>query len=125
MADHSGFVSLANKLIAKNGMEVVFVRELASGEIDLLTGKRPVAIEETRAMAVLTRPTKQELEAGRFQNASQVVLIPGDAIPAPSIADKLRFSGHDWEIVEILEVAPAGVPILYKIGVRDGGLCQA
>ena len=124
MADHSGFVSLANKLIAKNGMEVVFVREMASGEIDLLTGKRPVATAKTGAMAVATRPTKQELEAGRFQNVSQVILIPGDAIPAPSIADKLRFSGHDWEIVEILEVAPAGVPILYKFGVRDAGICK-
>lgn len=122
MADHSEFVALANEMLGEDGMEMVFLHLKQDGKIDPVTGKRPVTVMETRFMGLVTRPTKDETAAGRFQNVTKVVLAAGDAIRQPAISDKLRFLGHDWEIREILEIAPAGVPVIYKFGVRDAGL---
>lgn len=121
MADSSNFISLANQLIAENGMEITFLARSANGEVNPKSGKREIEAREHKCMAVLVRPTKEELAQGHFQNISQVVLVPGDAIPVPSITDKLRFSGHEWDIAEIVTIEPSGVPILYKIGVKDAG----
>lgn len=121
MADYSSSLSLANRLIAKKGMEIVYLRREISGEIDIKTGKRPVRITESRVMAVLSRPTREEIAEGHFQGVGQTVLVPGDAVKNPAISDRLRFSGREWEITEILEIAPGGTPVLYKLGVREAG----
>lgn len=122
MADYSSFIALANRLISQKGMEMTFRHLRQSGQVDPATGKRQLDVTETRFMGAITRPTKDETAQGHFQNVTQVVLAPGDALKNPSIADRLRFLGHDWEISEILKVAPAGVPVLYKFGIRDAGL---
>lgn len=122
MADHSEFIALANEMIAEDGMEMTFCHFEQSGKIDPVTGKRKANASEKPFRGVITKPTKDETAQGRFQNATQVVLAAGDAIQNPAISDKLRFLGHDWEITEILTVEPAGVPVLYKFGVRDAGL---
>lgn len=115
---------MANRLIAKNGMEMSFLKISQGKGIDPVAGKRPVSIEESKFMGVIVKPTKAELDMGRFQDVSQVVLIPGDAVPRPAISDRLKSQGREWEIKEVYEVMPAGESILFKIGVKDAGLCR-
>lgn len=113
------------KLIA-NGMQMQFVRIVQDegGGFDPETGL-PYAPTETVTdfHGVKTQPTKEEVQSGAFQGVSMVVLAPADAAGGeePTIADKLRFGGHEWDITEIRPVAPAETVMLYKFGVKDAG----
>lgn len=113
------------KLIAK-GMPMQFVRIVQDdgGGFDPETGL-PYAPTETinDFYGVKTQPTKEEVQSGAFQGVSMVVLAPADAAGGeePTIADKLRFGGHEWDITEIRPVAPAETVMLYKFGVKDAG----
>ena len=113
------------KLIAK-GMLMQFVRIVQDegGGFDPETGL-PYAPTETITdfHGVKTQPTKEEVQSGAFQGVSMVVLAPVDVAGGeePTIADKLRFGGHEWDITEIRPVAPAETVMLYKFGVKDAG----
>lgn len=113
------------KLIAK-GMQMQFVRIVQDegGGFDPETGL-PYAPTETITdfYGVKTQPTKEEVQSGAFQGVSMVVLAPADAAGGeePTVADKLRFGGHEWDITEIRPVAPAETVMLYKFGVKDAG----
>lgn len=123
MADYSKFLSLANRLISKKGMEITFLHITEVDEFfDPVTGKYPVQIEKKEVMGVKTSPTKEELERGQFQGIKLVVLIAGDKIENPDTTDIIQFGGHDYNIKEIVTVAPAEDSILYKFGVEDAGL---
>lgn len=123
MADYSKFLSLANRLISQKGMKMTFLHVKEIGDaFDPDTGKYPVQIEKKEVMGVRTRPTKEELERGLFQGVKLVVLVAGDNLENPDITDMLQFGGHDYDIKEIVTVAPAEDNILYKFGVEDMGL---
>lgn len=113
------------KLIAK-GMLMQFVRIVQDegGGFDPETGL-PYAPTETITdfHGVKTQPNKEEVQSGAFQGVSMVVLAPADAAGGeePTIAHKLRFGGHEWDITEIRPVAPAETVMLYKFGVKDAG----
>lgn len=113
------------KLIAK-GMPMQFVRIVQDdgGGFDPETGL-PYAPTETITdfYGVKTQPTKEEVQSGAFQGVSMVVLASAGAAGGeePTIADKLRFGGHEWDITEIRPVAPAETVMLYKLGVKDAG----
>lgn len=122
MADYSNFLSLANRLIAKKGMKMTFLHITEVDDFfDPDTGKYPIQIEEKEVMGVKTSPTKEELERGQFQGIKLVVLVAGDNLKNPDTTDMIQFGGHDYDIKEIVKVAPAEDNILYKFGVEDMG----
>lgn len=123
MADYSSFLSLANRLIGKKGMEITYLHITEVDDFfDPVTGKYPVQIEEKKVMGVKTSPTKEELERGQFQGIKLVILVAGDNLKNPDITDMIQFGGHDYDIKEIVTVAPAEDNILYKFGVEDAGI---
>lgn len=126
MADYSKFISLANRLIDKKGMKMTYLAISEIGDMfDPDTGKYPVEIEPHEVMGVKTAPTKEELERGQFQGIKLVVLVAGDKLENPDTTDMIQFDGHDYDIKEIVKVAPAEDNILYKFGVEDAGLSGA
>lgn len=123
MADYSSFLSLANRLIGKKGMEITYLHITEVDDFfDPVTGKYPVQIEEKKVMGVKTSPTKEELERGQFQGIKLVILVAGDSLKNPDTTDMIQFGGHDYDIKEIVTVAPAEDNILYKFGVEDAGI---
>lgn len=123
MADYSNFLSLANRLISKKGMEITYLHITEVDDFfDPVTGKYPVQIEKKEVMGVKTSPTKEELERGQFQGIKLVILVAGDNIENPDTTDMIQFGGHDYDIKEIVTVSPAEDNILYKFGVEDMGL---
>lgn len=123
--DYSEERALTLELLEEFGMPMTFVRITGNeGGFDPETGLPHAPVETlTSFCGVKTQPTREEIQAGAFQDASMVVLAPGylNQGGEPSIADKLRFHGHLWDIVEIRLVAPAESVILYKLGVKDAG----
>lgn len=122
MADFTKFISLADRLISKNGMPMTYLAISEYGKIDPETGKKPVKIIKYEVMGVKTRPTKNELDTGLFQGIKLVILIAGNQLDKPDTTDVIQFDGHDYDIKEIVTVAPAEDNILYKFGVEDAGL---
>lgn len=90
MADYASFLALANRLIAKKGFEMAFIRQKTDGLVDPITGKREIIVEKTPFMGVCVKPAEKEIATGHFQGVSQVALAPGDAIANPTISDRLE-----------------------------------
>lgn len=118
MADYSNFDALALRLIASKGVAMTFVQIKFSGWIDPDTGKYQETRTEMPFMGVFTKPTLTELQAGLFKGLQTIILAPGQSIPDARTSDRITFDGHDYDIKEIITVAPAGKPILYKFGVE-------
>jgi len=121
MADYSIQIATAQRLIRQKGMPMTFMSVTEYGDVDPVTGKRPVQVTLTDMYGVRTQPTAEEIQRGQFQDVTFVILVSGDAIPAADTSDVIRFGGRDYDIKEILRVAPAEQVILYKFGVRDVG----
>lgn len=126
MSTYAAIAAKAKAKLISKGMPMQFVRIVQDdgGGFDPETGL-PYAPTETTTYfyGVKTQPTKEEVQSGAFQGVSMVVLAPADAAGGeePTIADKLRFGGHEWDITEIRPVAPAETVMLYKFGVKDAG----
>lgn len=126
MPTYAAIAAKAKAKLTSKGMPMQFVRIVQDdgGGFDPETGL-PYAPTETVTdfHGVKTQPTKEEVQSGAFQGVSMVVLAPADAAGGeePTIADKLRFGGHEWDITEIRPVAPAETVMLYKFGVKDAG----
>lgn len=121
MADYAKFIALAQRLIAKKGMPMTYLRVTEYGRIDPDTGKKPVRMEKYEFTGVRTAPTANELERGLFRGIRLVILVPGDIVPKADSTDVIQFGGHDYDIKEIVTVAPAESIVLYKFGVEDVG----
>lgn len=124
MADYSGFITLAQRMIEENGALMTFRHAAESGPLDPVTGKRSVSVETKEFMGVCANPTSQELQSGLFAGVEMVTLAPGADIVNPKLSDTILFNNHEYNIVKIVMVAPAGDCILYKFGVQDKGQCQ-
>ena len=126
MTDYTSIAAKAKAKLQARGMPMQFIRiaQPEDGGFDPETGL-PYAPTETVTdfFGVKTQPNKEEVLSGAFQNVSMVVLAPADATGGeePTTTDKLRFSGHEWDITEIRPVAPAQTVMLYKLGVKDAG----
>lgn len=118
MANYSNFDALALRLISNKGVAMKFVQITLSGWIDPDTGKYQETKTETPFMGVFTKPTLTELQAGLFKGLQTIILAPGQSIKNAKTSDRINFDGNDYDIKEIVTVAPAGNPILYKFGVE-------
>lgn len=121
MADYAKFLALAQRLIAKNGMPMTYLSITEYGRIDPDTGKKPIKVEKYEFMGVRTSPTANELERGQFQGIKLVILAPGDIVDGSDTTNVIQFGGHDYDIKEIVTVAPAETVVLYKFGVENVG----
>lgn len=125
MADYAKSLALAQRMIAQKGMPMTYLSITEYGRIDPDTGKKPVRVEKSEFMGVRTAPTANELERGRFQGIKLVILAPGDIVAKADTTDVIQFGGHDYDIKEIVTVAPAETVVLYKFGVEDVGVSGA
>ena len=126
MSTYTATAAKAKAKLTAKGMPMQFIRivQPEGGGFDPETGL-PYAPTETvtNFHGVKSRPTKDEVQSGAFQDVSMVVLAPADAAGGeePTTAHKLRFGGHEWDITEVRTVAPAETVMLYKFGVKDAG----
>lgn len=129
MTDYRTEIALAQELLEQFGMSMELVRiEHGAACFDPVTGLMPApTVTSIPFMGVKKAPSKEERESGALQGAGMVVLAPEHVgqYGAPSTSDKLRFAGHEWDIVSIAEVAPAASVILYKFGIQDAGTAAA
>ena len=121
MADYSDFLQLAKTMLNENGCKMIYVQRKESGKIDARAGKRIIAETRKEFTGLITRPRKEDVQAGIFQKSAMVILADGGVADNPDITDVILCNGHEYAILEISAVAPAETTILYKFGVSDRG----
>lgn len=115
--DYSRFKSTATTLIAKYGGDVTFRHK----ELDTSRpqpGGYPTITVETPVKALRTNPTMQELQAGAVQLGDVILLVSGADLEKPDTSDTVLMDGKEWGVKHIVNVAPSGDDILYKIQIR-------
>lgn len=115
MFDYGATADTAKRLIANFGMPMTFILveqgEYVPGEGNTET------LTRTDFVGVRTAPKTQEIQSGLYTLGELVILMPGDAVPTVSTADRIEFDGNWWDIQHITNVAPAETVVLRKIGV--------
>lgn len=115
--DYTRFKALSSSLIAEYGGEVTFIHK----QLDTSRpqpGGYPTITVETPVKALRTNPTMQELQAGAVQLGDVLLLVSGADLEKPDSNDTVVLDGKEWGVKHIVNVAPSGDDILYKIQIR-------
>ena len=125
MADHARFVSLANKLIAKQGRAVgLYKIDKTATDPDTPwkgSGGQQARIGTGDVFAVYVPVAGSELgiefiDKELLRNCDEVCLIGGSDLPF-NTAEIIKDNGVDWKVNWIRELKPADKSILVAYGV--------
>lgn len=108
----------ARPLIARfGGTGYVLVTDVSAGDPwDPEAGE----LEELPVPAVRTIPRVQDRPATFVpETDAMFILAAGNDLQAPTLADRWRFDGQEYEIVSVEPVSPGQIPIIYKIHARS------
>lgn len=131
MSFYGKSAATAQRLLTKFGMTVI-LRQLSTGSADY-DPKTGGAVPEgqdgstdtNRKAIVLDQPGSQISQrfGNTLQNNSLVqqgekwLYMDANGV-APALQDKLIFGGIEYAIIDVQELAPAGIPVLYMVVVR-------
>jgi hypothetical protein len=128
MALYSKLATTALRLLTKYGAEVTLRQSsVGSGDYDPPTGAvtREADVDTTRKALLLDQPGSQISQ--RFGNNNQAnslvqqgekwLYIDANGV-APALQDKIIISHVKYTIVDVQEMGPGGIAVLYMIVVR-------
>lgn len=101
------------------------LRVTTPGEYDPATGVDSTAtVADHAAVGVLTNPFISQREAyfanSLVQSGDKVVLMGATVAVRPAAGHQVVIGSDVWQVVAVVAVEPAGVPVLYKVQVRRG-----
>jgi hypothetical protein len=125
--DHTRFLALAQKLIAKDGQSYTFNRD--KGLFNPATGDVGVASLTSQAMTAVVLPfPKSEGRGSQFSTGvleevtkkeSRLMLVApltGDGF-TPENNDRVAVDGSTWAVVGVIKLKPRDVTVLYKVAI--------
>ena len=127
--DYSGFEATALNLITQFGQSLTIYQENSTG-YDPLTGSTTGGTITSTTCEGLTLPAskgtvqgfddkfKEELVRG---NARFFMLAASGMSFQPDAGNLLLFEDEVWDVSGVTPVNPAGVPLVYRVGVRRSG----
>ena len=121
MSGYSRQIANAAKSIKKKGMPIVFVEVTESTDYDPVADGYPKI--ETRHEVYGVRDTAgvAEVQGGGFSAGSTTLYLAADAVKSVDTTDYVLFGGHKWDILKVSATAPADVPILFLLELKDAG----
>ena len=105
------FTTLADKLITKNGREMVLRENVTSG-----SAYNPTITNVDHAVIGVATEYKLNQVSDIIQVGDKQILMTASA--APNTAMKLIDDGVTFEIVNVFEIKPGNGAIMYKVQVR-------
>lgn len=121
MADYSRQIANAAKSIQKKGMPVVFVDVTESTEYDPVTDGYPKTETRHEVYGVKDTAGIEEVQGGGFSAGSTTLYMAADIVKRVDTTDHVLFDGHKWNILKVSVTAPADVPILFLLELKDAG----
>ena len=117
--DYSNIAATALAQIADKGRAVNILYKTAGTydpTADRVSGN---SIEPVEVMALVTNFNKRDVAAGLVEAGDMLVMIPASGVAKPKTNDIIE-DGEEFTIVNVTEIKPGSVPILYKLQVRKG-----
>jgi hypothetical protein len=124
MTDYAALAAEAAATIREEGCAMT-LRVTTPGEYDPATGVDSTAtVADHAAVGVLTNPFISQREAyfanSLVQSGDKVVLMGATVAVRPAAGHQVVIGSDVWQVVAVVAVEPAGVPVLYKVQVRRG-----
>jgi hypothetical protein len=119
MTFYEEMAATASELLAEFGAPVVLERVDSDGVFDPVAGTDSSTTKTLNTTGLSQRVTKRwrdELGPGVENGDSILVLDPG---VKPEIGDKATIGALSMAVVQVVEVSPAGIPLIYFAQVRQ------
>jgi len=116
MGFYDGMAETAARLIEKFGADVVF-QSTSAGTFDPVIGETVGAItSENTPKGIQKRYKSSQIDETRIKTGDKLFVI--DNSYKPDMSDTVKVGTQYWNIVDLEEVTPAGVPLVYFVQVR-------
>ena len=124
MANSTATAAKTAAMLAKSGMPMT-LRVTTPGTYDPETGTETGAVvADHPCVGLLTNPFVSQREAyfanSLVQSGDKVVLMGATVAVRPQAGQQVVIGSDVWQVVAVVTVEPAGVPVLYKVQVRRG-----
>lgn len=124
MANSTATAIKTAAMLAKSGMPMT-LRVTTPGTYNPETGTETGAVvADHAAVGLLTNPFVSQREAyfanSLVQSEDKVVLMGATVAVRPQAGQQIVIGSDVWQVVAVVTVEPAGVPVLYKVQVRRG-----
>lgn len=131
--NYAGSQATAQRLLARFGRDITISRRIPGSGPPQNPG--PATLITYRATAVILPASKGTVEAfdNRLESGTLIdeklryvlmspkltrVTAEGSETIIPQSLDLLTFDGHDWTVLGCTPLNPAGVPVLFPMGVK-------
>lgn len=124
MTDYAALAAEAAATILEEGCPMT-LRVTTPGTYDPETGTETGAVvADHPCVGLLTNPFASQREAyfanSLVQSGDKVVLMGATVAVRPQAGHQVVIGSDVWQVVAVVTVEPAGVPVLYKVQVRRG-----
>jgi hypothetical protein len=127
MADYEANAELALRLIRENGRDLPMTRSVG-GTYDPVAGSVSGGTVDSWSIPGIILPATFRsmvgldngmLEAGTLtlSKARKILAAAKGSLHEPLPEDIINFDGSNWRVLACVPLNPAGIPIVYKIGV--------
>lgn len=115
--DYSPLQNVALSQISDKGRDVTYT-QVTAGTFDPTTNTVTGASEtDTTIKAVITDFDESQIDGTIIQRKDKQVLITADVV-TPKLEDKITDGSVTYQIVNINQIAPGDIVMLYKLQVR-------
>ena len=114
MSFYPRLAAAASRLIAKYGQPVNLVR--GGTTINPITGAATGQTQTLTTVGIFQRIPTDLIDGSRILATDRLLLIDGSVIP--DMGDRVTVQGKTYNIEEITETNPAGLPLTFALRVR-------
>lgn len=122
--NYAAIAANTTALLKRAGMAMT-LRVTTPGAYDPMSGTATGDVPADYACVGIVRtPSTSQGESyfanSLIQTGDQIALLSTSVAIQPAPGHVLVISSSEWQVVAVITVAPAGVPVLYKLQVRRG-----
>ncbi len=116
MVDYVRLAETAKQLLTDNGRTLTFTRDTSTG-FNPATGVNSITTTNFTGIGAGFDYRRSEID-GEVIQAGDVRIVLEDATTKPLIGDRVLYNGSDYRVMNVDEVSPAGIVVIYKLQVR-------
>lgn len=116
--DYTRTANTAQSLLEKFGRDCT-LSQITTGAYDYATGSAPQTVNDITVKAADFAVKGEITVNGTLIVAGdRYALISGIDVANVDLEDRLTIDGVIWNIIAVVKIAPAGVPVIHKVYVR-------
>lgn len=120
--DYTRIRTSAHAKLKKYGMTATLRREVKAGGDEW--NPAPPTVEDRDIVALLGSFSERMIDGITVKYGDRRVYVGADALGdfVPTVEDKLVLGAIEYAIINVLPIAPGGVPVMYEIQARGAGI---